>query len=379
MTRSRANATGSLQVDVVSDTGGARSLQDEWTDLAVQSSATPFSLPAFALAWWEHLGRGRLHLVTVRDGSGALVGVGPFHIRRLGGLDTVRWLGHGLGAVGELVIGEAKGDVASTIWDNVDPDGRAALQLLEYRHGGAGLLALRQGDWQVRAELRELCPVIDLRQVSSAADLLDHPDRRGLRKQLAKVDRRLERDGSKVSVSVAETPGQVAEAMPAVEAVYDAAEAAHPRQHLLRGRYHPFLTAALEDAARTGHLALLVAEIDGRPAAFDVHVGVGATASAWLGRYDPDLAARSPGHILLRAGVDWAAARGFDRLDLQLGADQYKMRWATGTYDTVGVTAARSPGGLARASATIAAAEAGFTARAALLRRRGLRRLPAAR
>ncbi len=370
MTKSQANATGNLQVDIISDAGVARSLQDEWTGLATQSSAAPFALPAFALAWWEHLGRGRLHVVTVRERSGRLVGVAPFHVRRLGGLDMVRWLGHGLGAVGELLIGVTKGDVASTIWDNIDPEGRAVLHLLEYRHGGAGLMELRQGDWRARSQLHEICPIIDLRGVANATELLDHPDRRGLRKQLTRVDRHMERDGAKVSISIAETPSQVRDALPAVEAVYDAAEAANPRQHLLRGPYRPFLIAALDDAARRGHLALLVAEIDGEPAAFDIHLGIGNTASAWLGRHHPDVAPRSPGHLLLRAGVDWATAAGYDRFDLQLGADQYKMRWASGSYDTVSVIAARTSARLSRARGTIAAVEVGFTTRARLPRRR---------
>ena len=367
MTRSRAKATGSLEVEVVTSLDRARSIQDEWTELAVVCDAGPFGHPAFALAWWEHLGKGRLHLVTVRDGAGTLVGVAPFHVRSLGGLDVVRWLGHGLGTVGQLLIGRTKADVASTIWEAVDP-GRVALQLLEYRHGGAGLLALRQGRWSVRAELRELCPVIDLRGVAGAAELLDRPDRRSLRKHLAKTDRRLERDSTKVSITRAETLAQIRDALPAVTAVYDAAEAARPRQHLLRGPYRPFLVAAMEDAARAGHLALLVADIDGEPAAFDLHLGIGSTASVWLGRHHPAAAAHSPGHLLLRAGVDWATAAGFDRLDLQLGGDEYKMRWAFETYDTIGVTAAASPRALARLTTTVAAVDTGFRVRSHLRR-----------
>ena len=156
MTKGRGEATKSLQVEVLDDIERARPVVADWNDLGEELGASPFALPAFALAWWEHLGRGRLWIATVRDGSGRLVGLAPFHVRRLGGLDVVRWLGHGLGAVSELLVRPTKGDVAACIWSTLADRRRCAIHLIEYRHAGAGLAQLRRAEaWDVRAVLAD--------------------------------------------------------------------------------------------------------------------------------------------------------------------------------------------------------------------------------
>ena len=128
--------------------------------------------------------------------------------------------------------------------------------------------------------------------------------------------------------------------MTAIDPIYDAAERSHPRLHLFEDPYRPFLIDALSSAANTDRLAVIVAHLDDQPIAFDVHVKSGSVANAWLGRFDPMAAEWSPGHLLLRAGVEWAISAGLATVDLQLGADEYKQRWADGAYDTLRVIGA---------------------------------------
>ena len=92
----------------------------------------------------------------------------------------------------------------------------------------------------------------------------------------------------------------------------------------------------------------------------------GSVANAWLGRFDPDAAEWSPGHLLLRAGVDWAMSAGVATIDLQLGADEYKRRWADDAYDTVRVIAAPDPARLRSGRLALGAIDAAFDVRTRL-------------
>ena len=224
MTVSRARAARALQVEIIDELDRAESIAADWAELADCAGAGPLSTPAFALAWWRHLGRGELRLVTVRNGAGELIGLGPFHERRFGRLAVLRWIGHGLGTVGSLVTAESKADAAGTIWSTVERSARL-LDLTEYRHGGAGLDELRRSDrWSAHAELRDQCPTIHVDRFDSVTDLLAGPNRRGLRKNLAKLDRGLAGAEHDLRFDVVTAADELPDAIAAIDPIYDAAE-----------------------------------------------------------------------------------------------------------------------------------------------------------
>ena len=345
-------------VETVSSVGQLDRLSDEWEQLAAELSAGPFSMPAVAVPWWKHLGRGHLLVVVVRDGAGRLVGLAPLHERRVGGLEIVRWLGHGMGTVGQLLVRPGSSEVAELVWAHLATSRRRVLQLVEYRYGGAGLDELRRSTgWTSHIELRDACPYIDLAGRATANDLLAEPGRRKLRQNMARVDRQIADLSELLTIEVHTTPDAIAGVIADVTVVHDAAEAAHPRLHFLRAPYRDFTLDVLGGASRRGQLAVVVLRLGGRPVAFHVAMVTGRVASAWLARYDPVAADIAPGHVMLRAVVDWAAARGLDGVDLQLGDDPYKLRWSSGTYDTLGVTAAQ-PSTLPMARSALATIDA---------------------
>lgn len=331
-------------------------IRAEWNALADEVAAGPTLVPSIVEAWWRHLGKGRLRVITARDGAGRLVGVAPLHERMLPHRPVVRWVGHGMGAVGELLLWPATAaDVADAIWDHLAGDDRVVLQLIEYRHGGAGLDQLRRSDrWQVRADLRDSCPYIGIRGHAGAADLLAEPGRRKLRQNMARVDRAISADPAGLSVHVLTTPTDLDAVIGELSAVHDVAEQTRERLHFLRGALRDFTLDALRSTAAEGRLVLVLLRRGDRPVGFHVAVVTGNTAFAWLARFDPMAAELAPGHVMLRELVDLAAARRLDTVDLQLGDDPYKLRWSSGTYDTVGVLAA-APGRLATARVTTSA------------------------
>lgn len=357
MTRGAGRATRSLEIEVLTDISKVEAIRPEWNRLAEQQSAQPFGLPGMALAWWQRLGAGELSVVTARNGQGDLVGLAPLFRRTRARMSTVSFLGRGLGAVGELLVAPAKADIAGAMWSAIDP-GSTVLDLGDYRHGGGGFEALRHHDqWAVRAALRDECPVLDLRGVDCVGELLADPSRAGLRKKLARVRRDL--GSEEASLSVSTDPAAVLDEWQRLQPLYDRAETVNPRMHFGRAPHQRFFEAALAACAGEEQLAILTLSLGGRRAAFDIYVLGGATASVVLGRYDPDLARYSPGQLLAEQGVQWAIDRGATAVDLQLGGDQYKRRWATSSYDTLGVVAT-TPRRLLRARAALGMIEVAF-------------------
>src|SRR5690606_38785756 len=123
------------------DAGGLAALEPEWDELARRAGRTPFALPALALAWWRHLGRGRPLVVTVRSARGRLLALAPLHERRLGPFRLVRWMGTGLGSVAEVLVDPEANGALDAVWSAVARR-RRILDLVEYRQGGGGLTAL---------------------------------------------------------------------------------------------------------------------------------------------------------------------------------------------------------------------------------------------
>lgn len=357
MSRGASRAGRNLTVAVLSDLPDLEDIRPEWNRLAQQQSAQPFALPGLALAWWRELGAGELTVATARNGQGELVGLAPLYRRPRGRLDAVSFLGRGLGAVGQLLAAPAKADVAGALWSALDPGW--VLDLVDYRHRGTGFASLRHHDeWILHAQLSDECPVLDLTGAASVEEFLATPQRSGLRKKLARANRDLQ--DHDVAVRVHTEPADVLTEWSALGPLYDKAENDHPRLHLGRTPYQGFFRSALEDLAVEGQVAITTLWIDRQRAAYDVYVLSGSTAYAILGRFDPTMAGYSPGQLLTERSVQWAIDSGYTTLDLQLGGDLYKQRWATGSYDTVDVVAATSERRLVRARATLAAVESAF-------------------
>lgn len=368
MTKRVGRLTKALRVDVIDAAEDAWRLTDEWDALARLGGASPFALPALALPWWRHLGKGALRIVTARSATGELVGLAPFHERRLGRLPVLRPLGHGVGAIATTLVAPVKADVAGLLAGGLlDGDG-AVLHAADMTLTDPLFGAERYKDSRaVHATLHDECPTVDLAGIGGSHDLLARPSHARLRKQLARADRALA--GRSAVVEVAESPAEVGAAFGAVAELFDAAEADRPRLHLGRGAHGAFFAEALDALARRRQVAFLTLRIDGSPAAFDVYVVCGTVAAAVLGRYHPEMAEWSPGHLLLRAGVDWAGKAGMAVIDLQLGSDRYKTAWSTGSTDTFTVMMG-TPGRLAAARPLLVTVESAHRFRAAVGRLR---------
>jgi alpha-maltose-1-phosphate synthase len=323
---------------VVDDQRAALGLAEEWDALADRCRAGAYARPAHALTWWEHLGRGRLAIATVRRDD-RLVALAPLHRRRAGPISLMRWLGHGLGTVAEALVepGPTLSEDARLMWRAVS--GRStALDLVESRRDSPALQALitEPPKWtECRMAPRDWCPIADL--AAEGLAILEGSGAKNLRRALARGERELSSTGRTFHLEVAETRAEFDLLLADIREIMDAGEAAHPRQHLLEPPYEDFVISFFRHELEAGRAAALLGRVDDAPVAFKMVFLDATTMSLWILRHHPAAADLRPGHLLFREAYRWAAARGLKRVDLLLGRSQTKDQWSTGAYETVTV------------------------------------------
>jgi CelD/BcsL family acetyltransferase involved in cellulose biosynthesis len=282
-------------------------------------------------------------LVAVAYDRTSLIALAPFHERRIAGLNVLRLLGHGLGAVSEVLVAPGRDDGAEAIWDAIAGSRRRVLELVEYRYNQAGLLALRRSTaWDSELKIRDVCPIIAA--PGSLKEVLAGGSYRRLRQALNRADRNLEKEGLTHRAEVVTEWERLCEVLDDVVVVFDEAERHNPRLNYLAPPWRDFTLDLLKIQANQGRLAVFLGYIGGQPASVAVTLRAGVTLGYWGTRFDPAFSRFSPGHLLLRYIVDYASNDPeLHEVDLLLGDQPYKRQWATSTYDTVSVVAA-SPG-----------------------------------
>jgi CelD/BcsL family acetyltransferase involved in cellulose biosynthesis len=347
----------STTCELIRDPRAAEALAPEWDTLADEVGAGPLVRPAYALAWWRHLGRGQLLVAVVRD-AGRLVALAPLHERRVGPVRVARWLGHGLGTVSEVLVLPGHEESATDLWTALATP-RRVLELVETRAGSGGLRQLEELEVRGRRTSiahRDRCPVADLEDDGLA--LVRRPGAKNLRKTLKRAERQLAEAHLTFRLAVVDDLDAFDAMLPDIRSVFDAAEAEHPRQHLLRPPYEAFYLEYMRGQISAGNAVVLGGYIGDQLVTFRFALMSADTLSLSLGRFDPGALQYSPGHLLYRETYRWAASHGLGRVDLLLGESQTKSHWSTGAYDTLEVTSA-TPGALACLRAAARTAEAG--------------------
>jgi CelD/BcsL family acetyltransferase involved in cellulose biosynthesis len=334
-------------VRVLQDGAALQDLLPEWEELSARCGQGFASLPSYGLSWFRALGRGTLAVTAVRRG-GRLVAVAPLHRRAILGQDVLRWLGHGLGTVGELVTEDVA--AATAVWDHLLTTG-SALQLTHVRLDDVGTLALRRSrGWRVRVRVDDRCPTLPLPVGTTAASV------RGKRSltRLTRYRNALQTGGRPFAVEVVTDVAGLRAHWPEVVAVAAAADEGRGRTNLCAPPWDRFTLPFLEQEAQAGRLRLVGATAGGRWCAHEVGLLVGGTLHLWLSRFDPRLRGVSPGHLLAVELVDRAADLGVDGLDFGLGENDYKLAWADGGYDVGSLSAVPADGPALRARAALA-------------------------
>ncbi|MCU1692190.1 MAG: family N-acetyltransferase [Frankiales bacterium] len=339
-----------LQTAVLTRRADVEALRPEWEALAVRVGCGFAGRPSYALPWWDALGRGEL-AVSVARRAGRLVGVAPLHRRVLLGQPVVRWTGHGLGTVGELVCEDA--EAATAVWEGLADRGEP-LQLVHVRLDDPGTLALRRSPrWDVRLVVADRCAGVRLAPGSRAADLRSA---RSL-KRLAQYRRALEREGRPFTVEVVDDLDGLHRRWPDIQAVAAEADRERDREDLCGSPFDRFTLPFLEQEARAGNLLVVGGLVGGRWVAHEVALRTGRRLDLWLSRFDPALAQVGLGHLLAERLVDLHVELEVDALDFGIGHNAYKAVWADTGYDVGSLVALPVGGHGGRTRARLATAE----------------------
>lgn len=340
-----------MNVERIRDEAGFRALRDEWEALALRApNRSVFLTWEWLFPWWRALGGdAALHLVTVRDRQGRLVGVAPLCIREEGRLGRTRVLGFlGTTRVSSeyldlLVEPEQAEEVAKAVRSALlegpqEWDIARLSDLLESSVLGRALTARRPGPAAVTFWDRcQDCPYLPLGTDPGA---FWRGRGRSLRGAYARSLRKLQ----EIGLEYREVRGG-AELAGALETLFDL----HGRRWAREGR-----TGNLHDEPiRSFHResAPLLAERD-RIRIFELRGGGRTIASLYAlefrGRmtyyqsgFDPEppdprirWGDYSPGLLIVGHCIEEAMARGLDEFDFLRGVEPYKLRWTSAMRST---------------------------------------------
>ena len=271
-------------------------------------------------------------------------------------MDAVRFLGHGLGAVSEVVVHPDHPDAADDLWRAVLEPRGAYLELLDYAAEGLGLARLQA--WRaaaIQVDARDVCPYVP---VHGSFDSYFAERGSQLHRILRRSARALEGRGATFDVEVVTDATRVAELLPELTRVFDAAEAQNPRQHLLAPPWADFTHDLMREAANADALRLFVGSVDDRMAVFALTLRHDRSIAMWLNRFDPALGDIGPGHLLFKEMVRYGFEHRVERVDFLLGDFRYKRLWCTESTGTLTVTGARSRWARVAGRGTLAAGAA---------------------
>ncbi|WP_375457574.1 GNAT family N-acetyltransferase [uncultured Enterovirga sp.] len=298
-------------------------LASDWWDLWRRCpTATPFTSPAWLLAWWHSFEPGSLRTVAVRE-SGRLVGLAPFYLEDGPLGRRLLPLGIGLSDLFDLLLDPASEGVAEAILEAMAAEPDWTSWHLEELPEGAAALTLP-------------CPAGCTDQVAaqSARPVLDLPDNRidalatlpsAKRRKLRMAGHRVARRGGIVeTVRAEDVPGFLADLIRLHGARWTAREEAGV---LADDRVRRFHDASLPALAEAGLARLYRLVIEGQVAGAYYGLRHGPAAYAYLGGFDPDFSFESPGTILLGHAIEAAAQEGAVRFDLLRGREPYKYEW----------------------------------------------------
>jgi CelD/BcsL family acetyltransferase involved in cellulose biosynthesis len=318
--------TRSTSLEALTTTDALESLRAEWERLWRRARATPFQAPAWLLPWWKHVGCGQLASLAVRDADdGELVGFAPLYIFRDDrGLRHLFPLGIATtDRIDALADPGRENEIARAIAEHVAGI-RDQWDVLEWPQLAQNAVLLRcrwPATWRVGSKRCEANPVLALpaRLPESMAKNLAYCRRRVAREQASRIE----------TADASNT-----------HALLDALAALHAKRWARRDMPGVLREPGVLAGHREAVPQLLV---QGLLRLFGLRLGerivgvVFALADApvvpqrrwysYIGGFDPEFAAYSPGTLLIGHAIETATAEGASAFDFLRGAESYKYRW----------------------------------------------------
>lgn len=308
-------------------------LADEWQSLLERSVVSSVFLTwPWQRTWWQHLGRGDLLLITVRDDAGQLVGIAPLFLQTtslglrqlslVGCVDVSDYL--------DLIVDRQCADlVYGNIWDALaGPECPPwhEISLCNLPQASAtparlGELAQRSG-FAATVSVTDVCPVIAL--PSSWDDYLASLDKKQ-RHELRRKMRRVKEEAQSRWYAVeggASLPQDV-------ESFIDLHQkSTAEKEDFWDDAMKGFFRAIAASLSELGWLKLCFIELNGVRAASVFCFDHRNEILVYNSGYDPaQFAALSPGIVLVGYCIEHAIQLGRTRFDFLRGDEEYKFRF----------------------------------------------------
>ncbi|PAX08044.1 GNAT family N-acetyltransferase [Sphingomonas lenta] len=305
--------------------------RDEWWDLHRRDPrATPFQSPAWAEAWWTHLGGGERLDAEVRDASGRLVAALPLFVWNDERTRRLVPVGAGHSDYLDALI-DPDADALPAIWDTIlaTADRWDELLLPDLRPDSPLLGPVPSG-WRAADEPHEVCPVMPL------------PDAPPLLAGMSKSKRRkVQHDRNRadalggVTEELVDAHG-LDEALDALFALHAARwEAAGELGVLADPRIQAFHRAAAPALMEAGLLRVGVVRHHGCVVAVLLGFADGRRGYSYINGVDQSIPGQSFGTLAFRLLIEDALGNGARAFHFLRGEEPYKYAWGAEPLTTV--------------------------------------------
>ncbi len=321
-----------MKTQVYTDAAGFAALRQEWNPLLRNSvSDTIFLTWEWQSTWWEHLGKGKLYLIAMRDG-GSLSGIAPLYLTAADDgrnelsivgcrdvsdyLDLIAASGQEEKVYGALLDWLESEEAPA--WDLADlcniPAASPTHQLLAEMAAARG--------YQVQTEVEDICPIIPLPSTwDEYLSSLSKKQRHEIRRKIRRAE-----GGGQINWYVVNEEHDLAAEM---EAFIELHQKSHvDKDEFMDAQMKGFFHAVAQVLHEAGWLQLAFIEVNGEKAATMLNFDYRDSILVYNSGYDPQKYRQlSPGIVLLSYCIQWAIELERAEFDFLRGDEVYKYRF----------------------------------------------------
>jgi CelD/BcsL family acetyltransferase involved in cellulose biosynthesis len=320
-------AAARLSVKFIQDRAAFESLEAAWSALDAQPGVHPFQQFGWMSAWVRSIGAAggwRLNIATLWQND-SLSAVLPLCIRRYKGVRILEWIGARISDYCDALVDPSLDNTAAclTLWQAVA------------RRGGFDVARLShvRGDARIAAALETLNPWTETREDAGgvpiawpSGDQWLAAQNSGMRDRVKYNSRRMAKAGFEVRVcEPPESPARIIDILVAQKRPWLAARGLSSMIDEPAGV--EFLQTAVAHCASRGELHLSTVRNQERIAACDLAFVRNGIIYSYIASFDSEFAKYSFGRVLTDRLLMWACDQGMQRLDLLLGAYDYKIEY----------------------------------------------------
>jgi CelD/BcsL family acetyltransferase involved in cellulose biosynthesis len=316
-----------LTVRIIEDRAAFDALAAAWGNLDAHPAVRPFQQFAWSAAWVRTIGAAggwRLKVATLWQGD-RLVAVLPLCIRRYKGVRILEWIAARVtDYCGAIVDPSVDGDAAlRTLWESIVRSGGFDVARLSHIRTDTRFFQIL-GDFNAWTETHEDAGGVPIAWGSGTEWLAQQTA--GMRDRVKYNSRRMLKAG--FEVRVCDSPASCAPIIDTLVAQKRPWLAARGLSSFIdEPGGVEFLQRVVAAAAARGELHLSTVESRHRIGACDLAFVRDGIIYSYLASFDPEFHKYSFGRVLTDCLLMWACDNGMRRLDLLLGAYDYKTEY----------------------------------------------------